>query len=65
MLTFPVNHGETLNIVAFRTTSIDWPDRTRLTRAATQKEAICDFAGYGPDVIELLRLTKPDLDIVS
>lgn len=65
VLTFPVNHGKTLNIVAFRTTPDDWPDFSRLTRAAKREDALRDFAGYGSNVIGLLNLTKPDLDVVS
>lgn len=65
VLTFPVNHGKTLNIVAFRTTPDDWPDPQRLTRPAKREDALRDFQGYGSNVTKLLNLTKPDLDIVS
>ncbi|KIW64865.1 hypothetical protein PV04_07170 [Phialophora macrospora] len=63
VLTFPVNHGKTLNIVAFRTTPDDWPDFNRLTRPAKRDDALRDFAEYGSNVIKLLKLTKPDLDV--
>ncbi|CAK3816224.1 Salicylate hydroxylase [Lecanosticta acicola] len=63
MLTFPVNHGKTLNIVAFHTTEDDWPDYTRLTRPATREDALRDFQGYGHDVRSLLQLCQPNLDI--
>ncbi|KAK5943263.1 hypothetical protein PMZ80_004270 [Knufia obscura] len=62
VLTFPVNHGEILNIVAFKTNEDDWPDYQRLTRPAKREDALKDFEGYGPNVIALLKLTKPDLD---
>lgn len=65
VLTFPVNHGKTLNIVAFRTTQDEWPDTQRLTKPAERKELLRDFEGYGHSLIKLLELTKPDLDIVS
>lgn len=65
MLTFPVNHGKTLNIVAFHTTEEDWPDYTRLTRPAKREDALRDFEGYGHDVRSLLQLCQPNLDIVS
>jgi len=65
VLTFPVNHGQTLNIVAFRTTPDDWPDSQRLTRRAKREDALRDYKGYGSNVIKLLNLTKPDLDVVS
>jgi len=62
MLTFPVNHGQILNIVAFHTTKEDWPDYSRLTRPTTREHALNDFAEFGPNVKALLKLTKPDLD---
>jgi salicylate hydroxylase len=65
VLTFPVNHGKILNIVAFRTTSNDWQDHSRLVRPAKQEDALKDFEGAGANVIGLLKLTKPDLDMVS
>ena len=65
MLTFPVNHGQILNIVAFRTDPEDWPDFQKLTRTATREDVLRDHEGYGPSVIKLLQLTKPDLDVVS
>jgi len=65
VLTFPVNHGETLNIVAFHTNSDPWPDFARLTRPAKREDAIRDYEGFGPNVQALLRLTKPDLDCVG
>lgn len=63
VLTFPVNHGQILNIVAFHTNHDDWPDYSRLTRPAKREDALKDFAGYGPNVLALLKLTKPDLDV--
>ncbi|KAL6243946.1 hypothetical protein RBB50_009380 [Rhinocladiella similis] len=63
VLTFPVNHGETLNIVAFRTTPEEWPDFNKLTRPAKREDALRDFAEYGSNVINLLKLTNPDLDV--
>lgn len=62
VLTFPVNHGQILNIVAFHTTENDWPDYQRLTRSAKREDALKDFEGCGPNVTALLKLTKPDLD---
>lgn len=64
MLTFPVNQGKTLNIVAFHTTPDEWTDYPRLTRSGTRDEALRDFAGYGPNVTNLLKLTDPELAVV-
>lgn len=63
MLTFPVNHGQTLNIVAFHTTKDDWPDYQKLTRPAKREDALRDFEGYGNDVTNLLQLCQPTLDV--
>lgn len=65
MLTFPVNHGQTMNIVAFRTTKKDWPDHSRLTAPATRDDALRDFEGFGYTVTRLLELSQEKLDIVS
>lgn len=65
LLTFPVDHGKTLNLVAFKTNSEPWPDFQHLTRRAKREDALRDFEGFGPNVIKLLNLTKPELDVVS
>ncbi|OAA65627.1 salicylate 1-monooxygenase SalA [Niveomyces insectorum RCEF 264] len=61
-LTFPVNHGQTLNLVAFATTAEDWPSQTQLTLPATRDDALRDFAGFGPNVRGLLQRTSPQLE---
>jgi len=63
ILTFPVNHGETLNLVAFVTTLNDWPDYSKTTLPAKREEVTKDFQGFGPTVMKLLNLVKPDLDV--
>jgi salicylate hydroxylase len=63
VLTFPVNHGETLNIVAFRTTDKPWQNPDKLTAPAHREDALKDFAGYSNDVKGLLKLTKENLDV--
>lgn len=63
VLTFPVNHGETLNIVAFRTTDKPWPNPEKLTAPAHRNDALRDFAGYSDDVVGLLKLTSENLDV--
>ncbi|KAL3471907.1 hypothetical protein BJX99DRAFT_15248 [Aspergillus californicus] len=63
MLTFPVNAGKTLNIVAFHTTPEEWKEYPRLTRDGTREEALRDFEGYGPNVTKLLKLCEPKLNI--
>jgi hypothetical protein len=64
VLTFPVNGGDTLNIVAFKTSAVDWPDSQRLTRPATRKELLHDFRDFGEPLRRLLSLTGDELDVV-
>ena len=64
VLTFPVNQGRTLNIVAFHTTTEDWSYSEKLTKPGTKSEALRDYKSFGPNVVELLKLCKEDLDIV-
>lgn len=63
VLTFPVNHGKILNVVAFVTTPNAWPDYSKTTLPAKREEAIKDFQDFGPNVMKILRLIKPDVDI--
>ena len=65
LLTFPVNHGKILNIVAIRTDLDEWPDYQKLTRQGLRKELLEKYENYGPNVVRLLELTNEDLDVVS
>ena len=65
MLTFPINHGQIMNVVAFHTTDKDWPDSSKLTAPATREDALRDFADFGRNVKKVLKLAKSELDIVS
>lgn len=65
VLTFLVQHGAFMNVVAFKTNSDDWPDYNRLTRPAKREDALSDFAEFGPSITDLLKLSKADLDCVS
>ncbi len=66
VLTFPVDHGATLNLVAFVTSHEPWPaDVAALTLPATKEEALKDFAGFGPNVLKLIQLIKSTPDRVS
>lgn len=63
VLTFPVNHGKTLNVVAFRQDDNEWEDSDRLTRMGTREEALRDFAGWGEPVRKLLSLCNAELPV--
>lgn len=63
VLTFPIDKGETLNVVAFTTTKEGWPDLHKSTRAATKQDALTDFAGWGKTVTHILSLLNDEVDI--
>lgn len=65
VLTFNINHGQVMNVVAFHTTEKEWPDSTRLATSAKREDALRDFADFAPYLKKLLHLAKPELDIVS
>jgi salicylate hydroxylase len=65
VLTFLVQHGAMMNVVAFKTNAEDWPDYNRLTRPAKREDALRDFSDFGPSITNLLQLAKPELDCVS
>ena len=64
VLTFLVQHGAFMNVVAFKTNSDDWPDYERLTRQAKREDALRDFEDFGPSIRALLELSKDDIDCV-
>ncbi|KAH7233330.1 hypothetical protein BKA59DRAFT_427890, partial [Fusarium tricinctum] len=63
VLTFQVNHGEKLNIVAFRTDPNEWSDPSKMTKTAHRQDALDDFKGYNSLVRNLLKLTEETLSV--
>ncbi|KAH6993635.1 hypothetical protein EDB82DRAFT_524718 [Fusarium venenatum] len=63
ILTFQVNHGEKLNIVAFRTDPNEWDNPSKMTKTAHRQDALDDFKGYNSLVRNLLALTEETLSI--
>jgi salicylate hydroxylase len=65
LITFPIDHGKTLNLFACYTNPNDWPSNDgHLTLPATREEALEDFKHFGPSVIKLLKMTEENLDRV-
>jgi len=62
VLTFPVNHGETLNVVAFHTTDKPWPSETHLTLPSQKEHVYEDFKDFGPTVHKIIDMLEPNLD---
>lgn len=63
VLTFPINKGKTMNVVAFTTTFQDWPDFHHSTKHARKQDALNDFKGWGPKVTHVLSLLEENVDI--
>lgn len=62
VLTFPVNHGDTMNVVAFKTSSEDWPDPNHLTLPSKKEHVFEDFKDFGPTVKKIIDMLEPNLD---
>lgn len=62
VLTFPVSHGETMNVVCFKDNQNDWPSPEKLTLPTTKEAAKEDFAHFGPTVKHIIDLLEPNLD---
>lgn len=61
-LTFPVNKGATMNVVAFKTNSDEWPSSTKLTLPSEKKHVYEDFKDFGATVHKIIDLLDDNLD---
>ncbi|KAI7222437.1 putative salicylate hydroxylase [Hortaea werneckii] len=61
VLTFPVDHGSTMNVVAFRTTDKDWK-HPKLTVPSQKEHVYEDFKDFGPTVKKIIDMLEPNLD---
>jgi salicylate hydroxylase len=61
VLTFPVAHGKTMNVVAFHHDPQNW-ESEQLVLPATRMEARRDFANWGHNVKAIIDLLNDDLD---
>ncbi|EST08430.1 Monooxygenase, FAD-binding [Kalmanozyma brasiliensis GHG001] len=66
LLTFPIQGGKTVNVVAFKTDRTRWPERTAFpkgeswTQETSQQALLDDFASYSSDLQKMLRcIEKP------
>ena len=62
VLTFGVNGGKTMNVVAFTTTKEEWPNPQKLTLPTRKEHALRDFEGWGKNVMTILNMLEDDLD---
>lgn len=62
LLTFPVQGGKTMNVVAFKYNTAPWPDKKKLTLPSTRAAALKDFQGCNKDIIRVIELLNDDLD---
>jgi salicylate hydroxylase len=64
LLTFPVNQGKLVNVVAFCTNADNWTDYPQLTRPAKREDAMKDFQAFNSNVHAILRMVDSDLECV-
>jgi salicylate hydroxylase len=62
VLTFPVNKGATMNVVAFKVDPGQWPSNTKLTLRSTKSQVYDDFKDFGATVHKIIDMLEPDLD---
>lgn len=62
VLTFPVDHGATMNVVAFYTSAEPWPSETKLTLPSEKEHVLRDFEHFGATVHKIIELLEPNLD---
>lgn len=62
VLTFPVDKGGKMNVVAFKVDPGEWPSSTKLTLPAKKEDAKSDFKEFGATVRKIIDLLEPDLD---
>ncbi|WRT68430.1 uncharacterized protein IL334_005406 [Kwoniella shivajii] len=62
VLTFPVNHGDTMNVVAFWTNSDPWPSDDKTTLPSEKSHVCNDFKSFGPTVQKIIDILEPNLD---
>ncbi|RAL08488.1 salicylate 1-hydroxylase-like protein [Aspergillus homomorphus CBS 101889] len=59
VLTFPIEKGQTMNVVAFRTKENDiWEHGSQWVLPGNKEQMLQDFAGWGKDVQTILSLMK-------
>ena len=66
LLIFPIQGGQTVNLVAFKTDRSHWPERTSFPKdepwiqETTQEAMLADFEGYSSDLQKMLKcIDKP------
>lgn len=66
VLIFPIDHHDTVNVVAFNTDRSQWPQRAKLpegepwTQPTTIEHIISQFSGWGTDVVNMIKcMDKP------
>ncbi|KAI5272571.1 putative salicylate hydroxylase [Aureobasidium subglaciale] len=62
VLTFPVNKGATMNVVAFKVDPGQWPSDTKLTLPSEKSHVYKDFEDFGATVHKIIDMLEPNLD---
>ncbi|KAF4983785.1 hypothetical protein FZEAL_869 [Fusarium zealandicum] len=61
LTTYPVAHGTICNLVAYRSSTKNWPSETQLTLPAREEIFLEDFKGFRPLLQKLIKMVR-DLD---
>ncbi|KAF5655134.1 hypothetical protein F25303_816 [Fusarium sp. NRRL 25303] len=54
LVSYPVAHGTILNVVAYCSSSEEWPSESNLVVQATKNDLLHDFDGFRPSVLKIL-----------
>ncbi|KAF5655272.1 salicylate hydroxylase [Fusarium circinatum] len=58
LLSYPVAHGTILNVVAYCSSSDEWPSGGQLVLPATKEDLLHDFEDFRPSVLKILDNTE-------
>jgi len=64
LLSYPVVYGTILNVVAYCSSSDEWPSESQLVLPATKEDVLRNFEGFRPSVMKARDYTEK-LDCVS
>ncbi|KAH8714658.1 hypothetical protein BGZ61DRAFT_531259 [Ilyonectria robusta] len=56
MVTYPVAHGTVCNVVAYRSSTSDWPSDNQLTFPAQKGDLLEDFKGFRPMLLRFMEM---------
>ncbi|KAH6977459.1 salicylate hydroxylase 1 [Ilyonectria sp. MPI-CAGE-AT-0026] len=58
MVTYPVAHGAICNVVAYRSSTSDWPSENQLTLPTQKGDFLEDFKGFRPMLLRFMGMVR-------